>query len=73
MTGCVANVAPLTVPAADVVSESFVATLEIVTLDAGVAEVGPLSPRLSMTLFAASCTTTVPSELHTTVSVNVMP
>jgi len=52
---------------------SAVATLAIVTLDAGVIEVGPLSPRLSMTLLAASFTTTVPSEVQTTVSVNVMP
>ena len=50
-----------------------VAKLEIVTVDAMLAEAGPVKPRLSMTLFAASCTITVPSELHTTVSVNVMP
>ena len=50
-----------------------VATLEIVTVDASLVEVGPVKPRLSMTLFAASRTITVPSELHTTVSVNVMP
>ena len=52
---------------------SAVGTLEIVTVDALLAETGPVKPRLSMTLFAASRTTTVPSELQTTVSVNVMP
>lgn len=52
---------------------SAVATLEIVTVDASLAELGPVKPRLSMTLLAASRTITVPSELHTTVSVNVMP
>jgi hypothetical protein len=33
----------------------------------------PGTQRQSMTLLAASRTITVPSELHTTVSVNVMP
>ena len=60
-------------PTGCVTTANAVGTLEIVTVDAMLAEAGPVKPRLSMTLFAASCTITVPSEVHTTVSVNVMP
>ena len=60
-------------PTGCVTTANAVGTLAIVTVDAMLAETGPVKPRLSMTLVAASRTTTVPSEVHTTVSVNVMP
>ncbi|CAB4535594.1 unannotated protein [freshwater metagenome] len=60
-------------PTGCVTTASAVGTLAIVTVDAMLSELGPVKPRLSMTLLAASRTITVPSEVHTTVSVNVMP
>ena len=72
-TGCVVKAAPEALPDEYVVRINLVGVAPKVTDAADACDAGPVFPARSVTPFAPRRATTVPSELHDTDTVNVVP